>query len=147
MSTHTRISQDQNGSPPTESSVPTIQPLARWIHYTLAISPLPLRAGLSGIGPAKAKLSHDEACVQLKGPRSASLLSLRSLIDINGRPFLLNVWSKIIISFPKSCTWQRYHTWMMNSSLQMMRSPLQVSFHKTNPYLVSHIILLKRNKF
>jgi hypothetical protein len=50
----------------------TIQPLARWIHDTLAISRLPLRAGLSGIGPAEAKVTHDEACGQLKGPRSAN---------------------------------------------------------------------------
>jgi hypothetical protein len=32
-----------------------------------------LRGGLSGIGPTEAKLTHDEACGQLKGPRSASL--------------------------------------------------------------------------
>jgi hypothetical protein len=75
---------------------PTIQPLARWIHDTLAISPLPLRAGLSGIGPAEAKLTHDEACGQLKGPRSAGQQSERSLIDTDGRPFLLNVWSHFI---------------------------------------------------
>jgi hypothetical protein len=56
---------------------PTIQPLARWIHDTLAISPLPLWAGLSGIGPAEAKLTHDEACGQLKGPRSAGQQSCR----------------------------------------------------------------------
>jgi hypothetical protein len=35
----------------------------------------------------------------------------------------------------------------MNSSLQMMLSPLQVLFHKTNPYSVLHNILLNRNKF
>jgi hypothetical protein len=75
---------------------PTIQPLARWIHDTLAISPLPLRAGISGIGPAEAKLTHDEACGQLKGPRSAGQQSERSLIDTDGRPFLLNVWSRFI---------------------------------------------------
>jgi hypothetical protein len=74
---------------------PTIQPLARWIHDTLAISPLPLRAGLSGIGPTEAKLTHDEACGQLKGPRSAGQQSERSLSDTDGRPFLLNVWSHI----------------------------------------------------
>jgi hypothetical protein len=41
---------------------PTIQPLARWIHDILAISPLPLRADLSGIGLVVAKLTYDEAC-------------------------------------------------------------------------------------
>jgi hypothetical protein len=73
---------------------PTIQPLARWIHDTLAISPLSLRASHSGIGPAEAKLTHDEACGQLKGPRSAATI-MRSLNDIDERPFLLNVWSHI----------------------------------------------------
>jgi hypothetical protein len=47
--------------------------LPRRVHATLAISPLPLRGGLSGIGPTEAKLTHDEACGQLKGPPSASL--------------------------------------------------------------------------
>jgi hypothetical protein len=32
-----------------------------------------LRVGLSGIGLPEAKLTHDEACGQLKGPQSASL--------------------------------------------------------------------------
>jgi hypothetical protein len=54
-----------------------------------------LRAGLSGIGPAEAKLTHDEACGQLKGPRSAGQQSERSLIDTDERPFLLNVWSPL----------------------------------------------------
>jgi hypothetical protein len=40
------------------------------VHATLAISPLPLRVGLFGIGPIEAKLTHDEACGQLKGPQS-----------------------------------------------------------------------------
>jgi hypothetical protein len=43
------------------------------VHTTLAISPLPLRVGLSGISMPEAKLTHDEACDQLKGPRSSSL--------------------------------------------------------------------------
>jgi hypothetical protein len=41
--------------------------------YTLLSTSLPLRGGLSSIGPAEAKLTHDEACGQLKGPRSAGL--------------------------------------------------------------------------
>jgi hypothetical protein len=40
---------------------------------TLAISSLTLHGGLSGIGPTEAKLNHDEACGELKGPRSSSL--------------------------------------------------------------------------
>jgi hypothetical protein len=43
------------------------------VHTTLAISPLPLRVGLFGIGLPEAKLTHDEACGQLKGPQSSSL--------------------------------------------------------------------------
>jgi hypothetical protein len=36
--------------------------LPRRVHATLAISPLPLCVGLSGIGLPEAKLTHDEAC-------------------------------------------------------------------------------------
>jgi hypothetical protein len=83
---------------------PTIQPLARWIHDTLAFSPLPLWVSLSDIGPAEAKLTHDEACGQLKGPRLAGQQSLWSLNDTDRRTFLLNVWSHLIIYIPKPCT-------------------------------------------
>jgi hypothetical protein len=74
MSTHHQVSQDQNGFTPTESiDTPPSSLLPRRVHATLAISPLPLRGGLSGIGPTEAKLTHDEACGQLKGPQSACL--------------------------------------------------------------------------
>jgi hypothetical protein len=74
MSTRHRVSQDQNGFMPTESTdTPPSSLLPRRVHATLAISPLPLCGGLSGIGPTEAKLTHDEACGQLKGPRSSSL--------------------------------------------------------------------------
>jgi hypothetical protein len=74
MSTRHRVSQDQNGFTPTESlDTPPSNLLPRRVHTTLAISPLPLRGGLSGIGPTEAKLTHDEAYGQLKGPRSAGL--------------------------------------------------------------------------
>jgi hypothetical protein len=70
MSTRHRVSQDQNGFTPTESTDTTPSSLfPRRVHTTLAISPLPLRGGLSGIGPTEAKLTHDEAYGQLKGPR------------------------------------------------------------------------------
>jgi hypothetical protein len=73
MSTRTRVSQDHNGFTPTESTdIPPSSLLPRRVHATLAISPLPLRGGLSGIRPTEAKLTHDEACGQLKGPRSSS---------------------------------------------------------------------------
>jgi hypothetical protein len=74
MSTRHRVSQDQNGFTPTESTdTPPYSLLPRRVHATLTISPLPLRVGLSGIGPTETKLTHDEACSQLKGPRSSSL--------------------------------------------------------------------------
>jgi hypothetical protein len=74
MSTRHRVSQDQNGFTPTESTdTPLSSLLPRRVHATLAISPLPLCGGLSGIGPTEAKLTHDEANGQLKGPRSAGL--------------------------------------------------------------------------
>jgi hypothetical protein len=73
MLTRHRVSQDQNGFTPTENiDTPPSRLLPRRVHATLAISPLPLRGGLSGIGPAEAKLTHDKACDQLKGPRSSS---------------------------------------------------------------------------
>jgi hypothetical protein len=72
MSTRHRVCQDQNGFTPTESTdTPPSSLLPQRVHATLAISPLPLRGGLSGIGPTEAKLTHDEAYGQLKGPQSA----------------------------------------------------------------------------
>jgi hypothetical protein len=72
MLTRHRGSQDQTGFMPTESTdTPPSSLLPRRVHTTLAISPLPLRVGLSGIGLPEVKLTHDEACDQLKGPRSA----------------------------------------------------------------------------
>jgi hypothetical protein len=74
MSTRHQVSQDQNGFTPTESIDTPPSSLLPWrVHATLAISPLPLRGGLSSISPTEAKLTHDEACGQLKGRRSASL--------------------------------------------------------------------------
>jgi hypothetical protein len=59
---------------PTESTDTPPSSLLPWrVHTTLAISPLPLCVGLSGISLPEAKLTHDEACGQLKGPQSASL--------------------------------------------------------------------------
>jgi hypothetical protein len=74
MSTRHRVSQDQNGFTPTESTdTPPSSLLPRRVNTTLAIYLLPLCGGLSGIGPTEAKLTHDEAYSQLKGPRSAGL--------------------------------------------------------------------------
>jgi hypothetical protein len=74
MSTHHRVSQDQTGFTPIKNiDTPPSNLLPRRVHATLAISPLPLRVGLSGIGPTEAKLTPDEACGQLKGPQSSSL--------------------------------------------------------------------------
>jgi hypothetical protein len=53
MSTRHRVSQDQTGFTPTESTnIPPSSLLPRRVHATLAISPLPLCVGLSGIGRA-----------------------------------------------------------------------------------------------
>jgi hypothetical protein len=72
MSARHRVSQNQTGFTPTESTdTPSSSLLPRRVHTTLAISPLPLHVGIFGIGPIKTKLTHDEACDQLKGPRSA----------------------------------------------------------------------------
>jgi hypothetical protein len=69
-----RVSQDQTRFTSTESTyTPPSSLLPRRVHATLAISPLPLCVGLSGIGLPEAKLTHDEACDQLKGPRSSGL--------------------------------------------------------------------------
>jgi hypothetical protein len=77
MSTRYRVSQDQNGFTPTESTdTPPSSLLPQRVHPTLAISPLLLRGGLSSIGPIEAKLTHDEARGQLKGPGSAGLHQL-----------------------------------------------------------------------
>jgi hypothetical protein len=74
MLTHHRVSQDQNEFTLIESTdTPPSSLLPQKVHATLAISPLPLCGGLSGIGPTEAKINHDEACGQLKGPRSSSL--------------------------------------------------------------------------
>jgi hypothetical protein len=74
MSTRHRVSQDQNGFMPTESTdTPPSSLLPQRVHATLAISPLPLHGGLSGIGPTEAKLTHDEAYGQLKGLQSGGL--------------------------------------------------------------------------
>jgi hypothetical protein len=63
MSTRTRVSQDQNGFKPTESTdTPPSILLPQRVHATLAICPHPLHGSLSGIGPTEAKLTHDEAC-------------------------------------------------------------------------------------
>jgi hypothetical protein len=74
MSTRHQVSSDQTGFTPTESTdTPLSSLLPRKVHTTLAISPLPLHVGLSSISLPEAKLTHDEACDQLKGPQSASL--------------------------------------------------------------------------
>jgi hypothetical protein len=88
----------------------TIQPLARWIHDTLAISPLPLWTSPCGIGLAEAKLTHDEARGQLKGPRSASLLSLRSLIETDG-DLSCSVSGFNLNYFSKHCTCRMLEQW------------------------------------
>jgi hypothetical protein len=70
MSTRHRVSQDQNGITRPESTVPhhpaTCQVGTRYSRHLSTPS-----ASYSGIGLTEAKLTYDEACGQLKGPRSA----------------------------------------------------------------------------
>ena len=51
--------ETRTGSRDPRAQYPTIQELARWAHVTPAISPLPVRVGCFGIGPAEAKLTHE----------------------------------------------------------------------------------------
>jgi hypothetical protein len=77
--------------------------------------PCPVRGCQFTYGIAGFRLTHDEVCGQLKGPRSIGLQSVRSLIDTDGdtTPRLLSRASQppglsFIIFNPKSGTWQRY---------------------------------------
>jgi hypothetical protein len=57
MLTRPLLSQEQTGFTPTESTItPPSSLLPRRVHATLAISPLPLRGSLSGIGQAEIRL-------------------------------------------------------------------------------------------
>ena len=59
MSTRTRVSQDKNGFTPTESTdTPLSSLLPRRVHATLAISPLQLCGGLSGIEKPGGELTY-----------------------------------------------------------------------------------------
>jgi hypothetical protein len=149
MSTHHRVSQDQNGFTPTESTYTPPSSLLPWsVHATLAISPLPLRGGLSGIGPTEAKLTHDEACGLLEVPWSSSLhrVSLVFIVYLDGdtTPRLPSRASHplglvFIVYNPKFGTWQRYSFHMLNPSW-----PWQIHHHKSfpckNPHPVWSII-------
>ena len=53
------LSWNNSGGSTTESTdTPPFSHLPRRVHAILVISPLPLRGGLSGIGPTEAKLTH-----------------------------------------------------------------------------------------
>ena len=77
--------------------------------------PRPVHGCLFTYGIVEFRLTHDEVCGQLKGPRSSGQQSVRSLIDTDGRPFLLNVWSHFKL-FQKFGAWQRGRAWIMNLS-------------------------------
>jgi hypothetical protein len=64
-----------------------------WYSHHL---PRPVCGCLFTYGIAGFRLTHDEVCGQLKGPRSLGQQSVRSLIDTDGRPCLLSVWSRFI---------------------------------------------------
>jgi hypothetical protein len=67
-----------------EHTTPFRRSFARRVRATLAISPLPVRDFIFIYGIARFKLTHDEACGQIKGPRSAGQQSVRSLNDSDG---------------------------------------------------------------
>jgi hypothetical protein len=98
-----------------EHTTPFRRSFARRVRATLAISPLPVRDCLFMYGLAGFRLTHDEVCGQIKGPRSAGQQSVRSLIDTDGRLFLLSVWSHFKL-FQNFGAWQRGHAWIMNLS-------------------------------
>jgi hypothetical protein len=79
-----------------EHTTPFRWSVAKRVCVTLAISPLPVCDCLFMFGIAGFRLTHDEVCGQLKGPRSAGQQSVRSLIDTDGRPCLLSTWSRFI---------------------------------------------------
>jgi hypothetical protein len=98
-----------------EHTTPFRRSVARRVRATLAISPLPVRDCLFMYGIVGFKLTHDEVCGQIKGPRSVGQQSVRSLNDSDGdtTPRLLSRAShppglSFIIFNPKSGTWQRY---------------------------------------
>jgi hypothetical protein len=93
--------------------------------------PRPVRGCLFTYGIAGFRLTHDKVCGQLKGPRPSCQQSVRSLIDIDGRPFLLNVWSHFKV-FQKFGAWQRGHAWIMNLSMSWcLHYPKPIFFVKT----------------
>ena len=83
----------------------------------------------------EASLTHDEACDQLKGPRSSSLLSRAS------HPPGLS----LIISTQKLGTWQRYIFFDVESIMAMMDSPSNFIFENNPPTLPN--IFCKTNPF
>jgi hypothetical protein len=153
MSTRHRVSQDQNGFMPTESTNTPPSSLLPWrVHSTLTLSPLPLHGGLSGIGLTEAKLTHDEAYGQLKGPRlagphrydpsSTQTETLhRDFLLVSHPPDLL-----FIIYNPKFGTWQRYIFSDVEPITAMMDSPSSLFFEKF-PSHMKHHLLFKTKHF
>jgi hypothetical protein len=115
-----------------------------------------LRGGHSGIGPTEAKLTHDEACGQLKGPRSSSLHQLgpwtTQTETLHGDSFLVQVTRpvSILTYFPKFGTCQRYTFSDVESITTMMDSPSQVFFIKipfqceASPFVLKQKILFSK---
>ena len=98
----------------------------RYSHHL----PRPVRGCLFTYGIDGFRLTHDEVCGQIKGPRSAGQQSVRSLIDTDGRPFLLSVWSHFKL-FQNFGAWQRGHAWIMNLSTSWcLHYPKPIFFFK-----------------
>jgi hypothetical protein len=62
-----------------DHTTPFRRSVARWVRATLSITPLSVRDCLFMYGIAGFRLTHDEVCCQIKGPRSAGQQSVRSL--------------------------------------------------------------------
>jgi hypothetical protein len=154
MSTRHQVSQDQTGFTPTESiDTPPSSVLPWRVHATLAISPLPLRVRLSGIGLPGAELTHDEACDQLKGPRSAGPLRhgpYATQTETLHRDFLLvqvtRPVSSLLFTIPKFGTWQRYIFSDVEPITAMMDSSSSFIFENI-PFHLKHHLLFKTKHF
>jgi hypothetical protein len=154
MSTRHRVSQYQIGFTPTESTdTPPSSLLPRRVHATLAISPLSLRVGLSSIGLPEAKLTHNEACGQLKRSLIIKPTLTQSLIDSDGdtTPRLPSRASHslglvFIIYIPKFGTWQRY-IFSDVEPITTMMDPLSSLFFENFPSHMKHHLCFKSKPF
>ena len=152
MSTHTWVFKTRMGSR---------QPRAQILHrpaschggYTLLLPSLHSHCVFSyyGISLPEAKLTHDEACDQLKGPRSASLHET-VLNRLRRRHYTetpscasQSLGLSFIIFNPKFGTWQRYIFSDVEPIMAMMDPPSSFIFENIPP--TWSIIFVKNKTF